>query len=172
MHYYSEFRNLIIVACSLSVLAYVQFSLLSATLQSFFTYSHIGKPLTTIHPTMELQSQPSSHPQPFIIPPKSKTHTTSLILLHGTSTHGESFCSTLLAPFVSPSSGKNVTLGDLLPQTKFVFPSGRERRTTVLGGQLSNAWFDVWDFTDRTKVCCLFLPSPKGWLGREMIGYS
>ncbi|KAM3068395.1 hypothetical protein ACMFMG_009531 [Clarireedia jacksonii] len=92
-----------------------------------------------------------SHPEPFTVPPKYTPHTTSLILLHGTSTNGEVFGSALLEPFLSPSSGKSVTLGDLIPHAKFVFPSGRERRTTVLGGRMSNAWFDVWDFSDRTK---------------------
>jgi predicted esterase len=38
----------------------------------------------------------------------------------------------------------------LLPNTRFVFPTGKLRPTTVFEGKNSNAWFDVSSFTDRT----------------------
>ncbi|KAK6603607.1 phospholipase carboxylesterase [Botrytis cinerea] len=38
----------------------------------------------------------------------------------------------------------------LLPYTKLIFPSGTLRKTTVFGGNLTNAWFDIADFSDRT----------------------
>jgi hypothetical protein len=151
MHNYSKIKGGAFLIFLLSVFSYIYTSFFSSTLPSFFEEHP-----RNLSPTMDPANL--SHPQPFIIPPKSATHTTSLILLHGTSTNGESFGSPLLEPFLSPSSGTNVSLADLLPHAKFVFPSGKQRRTTVLGGQISNAWFDIWDFTDRTKVCFLLLP--------------
>jgi predicted esterase len=91
-----------------------------------------------------------TYPDPYIIPP-STTHTTTLILLHGTSTSGPELASTLLAfPIPSPTSPQTSTLQQLLPSTKLVFPTGRLRPTTVFGGRESHAWFDIHDFSDRT----------------------
>ncbi|PQE13537.1 acyl- thioesterase protein [Rutstroemia sp. NJR-2017a WRK4] len=146
MHNHNKYRNGAFLIVLSAVFSYIYTSLFSSRLPPLFTYAHVANTPTT-PPTMD----PKSHTHSFIIPPKSLPHTTSLILLHGTSTNGESFGSALLEPFLSPSSEGNVTLADLLPHAKFVFPSGRERRTTVLGGNISNAWFDIWDFADRTK---------------------
>jgi hypothetical protein len=152
MHNYNKYKNGAFLIVLSAVFSYIYTSLLSSLLPPHFTYAHVAN-AHTVPPTMD----PKSHLKPFIVPPKSLPHTTSLILLHGTSTSGESFGSVLLEGFLSPSSGANVTLADLLPHAKFVFPSGRQRRTTVLGGNISNAWFDIWDFADRTKVGCFLV---------------
>ncbi|RDL29784.1 uncharacterized protein BP5553_10649 [Venustampulla echinocandica] len=96
----------------------------------------------------------SSYPAPFIISPTPpNTHQTTLILLHGTSTTGPEFASSFLSfPFPQPQPKTNtpITLQQALPNTKFVFPTGKLRKTTVFGGRETNAWFDVSDFGDRT----------------------
>lgn len=95
-----------------------------------------------------------SYPDPFIIPPAPPSiHQTTLILLHGTSTTGPEFASSFLSfPFFQPQAetSTQITLQQALPNTKFVFPTGRLRKTTVFGGRETNAWFDVSDFGDRT----------------------
>jgi predicted esterase len=37
-----------------------------------------------------------------------------------------------------------------LPNTKFVFPTGARKETTVFGGKETNSWFDIHTFSDRT----------------------
>ncbi|PMD12456.1 alpha/beta-hydrolase, partial [Hyaloscypha hepaticicola] len=37
-----------------------------------------------------------------------------------------------------------------LPNTKFVFPTGAPKKTTVFGGSETNSWFDIHTFADRT----------------------
>lgn len=84
------------------------------------------------------------YPDLHIIPPTS-THTTTLILLHGTSGNGPDFASSLLSTPIH----KTQTLSHLLPNTKLVFPTGRQRYVSVLGKE-TNAWFNIHDFADRT----------------------
>ncbi|RDW82574.1 hypothetical protein BP6252_03686 [Coleophoma cylindrospora] len=112
------------------------------------------------------------YPAPHIIPPTS-THTHTIILLHGTSTSGPTFASSLLSfPFSvhDPKSAPNPTtktLPHLLPSIRFVFPTGKLRTSTVFGGVLKHAWFDITTFADRTvgedkqieglKESCLYL---------------
>jgi lysophospholipase-2 len=38
----------------------------------------------------------------------------------------------------------------LLPTFKVIFPTGRPRPTTVFNGKITNAWFDIHTFSDRT----------------------
>ncbi|KAH8669715.1 Alpha/Beta hydrolase protein [Tricladium varicosporioides] len=93
--------------------------------------------------TISLSPSPSSsYPPPHIIPPSS-THKTTLILLHGTSTSG-------------PELAAN--LAQALPNTRFVFPTGKLRATSVFGGRETNAWFDVVNFADRTEGEDLAIP--------------
>ncbi|KAI9052823.1 hypothetical protein LZ554_003096 [Drepanopeziza brunnea f. sp. 'monogermtubi'] len=44
-----------------------------------------------------------------------------------------------------------MTLPVYFPHCRFVFPTGAPRETTVFGGKKTNAWFDIADFSDRTK---------------------
>jgi predicted esterase len=65
---------------------------------------------------------------------------------------GPELASSLLAfsfPFPSTTSPPT-TLQHLLPTTRLVFPTGKERTTTVFGGRVTNAWFDIHAFHDRT----------------------
>ncbi|TGO54618.1 hypothetical protein BCON_0104g00150 [Botryotinia convoluta] len=79
-------------------------------------------------------------PTPFIVE-SPKPNKNTLVLLHGTSSWGVPFAQELMAL---------VHFDVLLPYTKLTFPSGILRKTTVFGGNLTNAWFDIADFSDRT----------------------
>ncbi|KAJ5851675.1 phospholipase/carboxylesterase [Penicillium soppii] len=107
---------------------------------------------------------PSLRPKPFIISPSAPhKHTHTLVLLHGTSQTGRDFAESFMLPFSSPSlndsshtSGSNQSqamksLKEHFPGCKFIFPTGSPRKTTVFGGNITNAWFDITDFGDRTK---------------------
>lgn len=97
----------------------------------------------------------SAHPPPFIQPP-AKTHITTLIFLHGTSQTGPELASILLSfpiPTTVPaSSSPSITkiLPELLPNTKFIFPTGAPKPTTVFGGKITHTWFNIHTFADRT----------------------
>ncbi|TGO69245.1 hypothetical protein BOTNAR_0013g00170 [Botryotinia narcissicola] len=79
-------------------------------------------------------------PVPFIVE-SPNLNQNNLVLLHGTSSWGVPFAQELMAL---------VHFDALLPYTKLTFPSGILRKTTVFGGNLTNAWFDIADFSDRT----------------------
>ncbi|KAF7934977.1 uncharacterized protein EAE98_003022 [Botrytis deweyae] len=79
-------------------------------------------------------------PTPFIVE-SPKPNKNTLVLLHGTSSWGVPFAQELMALVHSDV---------LLPYTKLTFPSGILRKTTVFGGNLTNAWFDIANFSDRT----------------------
>ncbi|KAF7939200.1 uncharacterized protein EAE97_007280 [Botrytis byssoidea] len=79
-------------------------------------------------------------PAPFIVE-SPNLNQNNLVLLHGTSSWGVPFAQELMAL---------VHFDALLPYTKLTFPSGILRKTTVFGGNLTNAWFDIADFSDRT----------------------
>lgn len=79
-------------------------------------------------------------PAPFIVESPNPNQN-SLVLLHGTSSWGVPFAQELMAL---------VHFDALLPYTKLAFPSGTLRKTTVFSGNLTNAWFDIADFSDRT----------------------
>jgi predicted esterase len=94
------------------------------------------------------------YPSPYIVHPTAP-HTHTIILLHGTSTSGPEFGSPFLSfPFPHPNSdtlNQTTTLLALLLGVRWIFPSGKKRKVTVLGGRETNAWFDIHDFSDRTK---------------------
>ncbi|PQE06045.1 acyl- thioesterase protein [Rutstroemia sp. NJR-2017a BBW] len=88
------------------VFSYIYTSVFSSRLPPLFTYAHVAN-THTVPPTMD----PKSHPQSFIIPPKSLPHTTTLILLHGTSTDGESFGGECNASGSAPACEIRVSFG-------------------------------------------------------------
>ncbi|KAF8863031.1 alpha/beta-hydrolase [Acephala macrosclerotiorum] len=86
------------------------------------------------------------HPESYVVHPNGK-HKTTLILLHGTSTSGPEFADSFLDfPF-----SKELAKGGVLEGVKVVFPTGSLKKTTVFGGRETCAWFDVHDFSDRTR---------------------
>lgn len=93
----------------------------------------------------------AAHPEPYIHHPEGE-HKNTLILLHGTSSTGPEFAQDLLNfTFAYPHSlTQKRTFAQLFPNTRFVFPTGSEKKLTVLGGALKHAWFDIHSFADRT----------------------
>ncbi|CAG8949708.1 hypothetical protein HYFRA_00004026 [Hymenoscyphus fraxineus] len=96
-----------------------------------------------------------NYPPLHVVGPLSGEHKNTIILLHGTSTDGPSFASSLLH-FKFPSvllysmGVFETSLPQRFPHTRFIFPTGAPRETTVFGGKVTNAWFDIHDFSDRT----------------------
>ncbi|EPE27415.1 alpha/beta-Hydrolase [Glarea lozoyensis ATCC 20868] len=101
----------------------------------------------------------SEYPDPFIIHPEK--HENTLVLLHGTSMTGESLADAFLnypIPISSasqttsptPLTTTHTTLPLIFPTLRLVFPTGKQRTTTVFNGALTNAWFDIHAFHDRT----------------------
>jgi len=68
-----------------------------------------------------------AYPEPLVIPPSSQ-HTHTFILLHGRGSNGERFGIEFLKPTVS--SGKR--LQQLFPGMKFILPTAKKRRSTIL----------------------------------------
>lgn len=95
--------------------------------------------------------------EPVIFPPLSGVHRHTLVLLHGTHSTGKKFSDALFAPLprgkVVRINGVNMleSLRTLLPDWRFVFPSGRPRHVALIGGQ-TNAWFDMHSWEDRTEM--------------------
>ena len=77
----------------------------------------------------------------------SKTHTHTVVLLHGLSTNGVSFGTDFME---NALDAEGSTLPQAFPHVRFVFPSGAPRRCTAFGGNLMHVWFDIISIADRT----------------------
>lgn len=87
-----------------------------------------------------------SYPEPLIVLP-SNTHTHSVILLHGRGSNAARFGLELLES--KTSSGK--TLQELFTSVKFIFPTAKKRRSTILKRVPINQWFDNYSLEDPTE---------------------
>ena len=76
---------------------------------------------------------------PFVVQPTS-VHIQSVILLHGLGSNGEKFGTELLETSIT-SNG--LSLPQLLPGAKFIFPTSRRRRSTAFGRSMLTQWFDI-----------------------------
>ncbi|KAI0011984.1 acyl-protein thioesterase [Xylariaceae sp. FL0662B] len=76
---------------------------------------------------------------PFVIEPTS-THTHSVILLHGLSSNGEKFGTEFLETAIT-STGER--LFQLLPGTRWIFPTAERSRSTAFRRSMLTQWFDV-----------------------------
>ncbi|PLB51485.1 alpha/beta-hydrolase [Aspergillus steynii IBT 23096] len=72
-------------------------------------------------------------PTPLIIPPRSNQHTHTFILLHGRGSNAEQFGSVFL---------ESTDIARRLPTVKFIFPTAKKRRSTVLKRIPIRQWFD------------------------------
>ncbi|OGM46192.1 phospholipase/carboxylesterase [Aspergillus bombycis] len=80
------------------------------------------------------------YPAPLVIAPqRSDRHTHTLILLHGRGSNGERFGQVFL---------ESTHIARRLPTVKFVFPTARKRRSTVLKRIPINQWFDNYSLED------------------------
>ena len=91
-------------------------------------------------------SELKEHPEPFIVLP-TKTHTHTVVLLHGLSTNGVSFSTDFLENALDANGS---TLPQAFPHARFIFPSGAPRRCTAFGGKAMHVWFDITTIADRT----------------------
>ncbi|KAL2815523.1 Alpha/Beta hydrolase protein [Aspergillus granulosus] len=81
-------------------------------------------------------------PPPHVHSPKA-THTHTIILLHGRGSDGPEFAEEL---FTSLTSG-NKSLPDCLPNWRWVFPTSRDRWTTLFQEEMCS-WFDAYSLTN------------------------
>jgi predicted esterase len=86
------------------------------------------------------------YPEPLVIPP-SIAHTHSVILLHGRGSNATRFGLEFLGS--KTSSGKS--LQELFPFVKFIFPTAKKRRSTVLKRVMIHQWFDNYSLDDPTE---------------------
>lgn len=83
---------------------------------------------------------PKAYPQPLSVDPLSASeHTHTLILLHGRGSNASRFGHELL---------RSANLPARLPTVKFVFPTARRRRSTVLKKIPIHQWFDNYSLED------------------------
>ncbi|CAG8156702.1 unnamed protein product [Penicillium nalgiovense] len=79
------------------------------------------------------------YPTPLAIPPLSVKHTHTIISLHGRGSNADRFGHELLA---------STNLQARLPTVKFVFPTARKRRSTVLKKIPIHQWYDNYSLED------------------------
>lgn len=81
-----------------------------------------------------------SYPAPLVIAPlKSDEHTHTIILLHGRGSNGERFGQVFL---------ESTDIARCLPTVKFVFPTAKKSRSTVLKRIPINQWYDNYSLED------------------------
>lgn len=81
-----------------------------------------------------------SYPTPLIISPlKNDKHTHTIILLHGRGSNAERFGSVFL---------ESTEIARRLPTVKFIFPTAKKRRSTVLKRTPIHQWFDNYSLED------------------------
>ena len=85
-------------------------------------------------------------PEPLVVNP-TIAHTHSILLLHGRGSNAERFGLELLA--ARSSGGK--TLAEHFPSAKFIFPTAKKRRSTVLKRVPINQWFDNFSLEDPSQ---------------------
>ncbi|KAK7742151.1 hypothetical protein SLS53_004737 [Cytospora paraplurivora] len=85
-------------------------------------------------------------PEPLVIQPTT-AHTHSIILLHGRGSNAERFGLELLAA----RSSANKTFADHFPSARFIFPTAKKRRSTVLKRLPINQWLDNFSTEDPSQ---------------------
>lgn len=87
-------------------------------------------------------------PEPLVIHPTTGTaHTHSILLLHGRGSNAERFGLALLAA----KSSAGTTLAEHFPSARWIFPTAKKRRSTVLKRVPINQWFDNFSLEDPTQ---------------------
>ncbi|KAI2782957.1 alpha/beta-hydrolase [Daldinia loculata] len=81
---------------------------------------------------------------PFIVEPTSN-HTHSFILLHGLGSNGRKFGEELLETGVT-SGGKKLT--EVFPGARFIFPTAKRRRSSMIRNAKLTQWFDIASLDD------------------------
>jgi predicted esterase len=84
-----------------------------------------------------------TYPEPLVIAPTGP-HTHTIILLHGRGSNAERFG----LEFLKSRTSEGQTLQELFPGLKFVFPTAKKRRSTVLKRIPINQWFDYYSLSN------------------------
>jgi len=84
-----------------------------------------------------------TYPEPLVIAPTGP-HTHTIILLHGRGSNAERFG----LEFLKSRTSKGQTLPELFPGLKFIFPTAKKRRSTVLKRMPIKQWFDTYSLTN------------------------
>ena len=93
----------------------------------------------------QLVAEDRSPGEPIYVVKPLAGHDYTLILLHGLGSNGEKFGKELLETGVT-SSG--LTLPQLLPSARFVFPTSKKRRSSAFGRSVITQWFDIANLQD------------------------
>ncbi|OAA68635.1 Phospholipase/carboxylesterase/thioesterase [Niveomyces insectorum RCEF 264] len=127
------------------------------------------------------------YPQPLVVPPRRLPHRQTFILLHGRGSSGDKFGPVLLDTPISPrpttsstdtatataeaaaaGADATLTLGQVFPHARFVFPTAPRRRATLYRRTLTRQWFDSWTLeppaTDREELQVLGLSETTAYL--------
>ncbi|TWU72157.1 hypothetical protein ED733_003723 [Metarhizium rileyi] len=86
-----------------------------------------------------------------IIVPAAKTHTHTVVFLHGRGDVAENFVASL--NYSKDSRGR--TLQEIFPSFKWVFPKAGVSASLSFGGNKVSQWFDIWnvsDFSEREEM--------------------
>ncbi|KAH8169003.1 phospholipase/Carboxylesterase domain-containing protein [Sarocladium implicatum] len=101
---------------------------------------------------MPPNEHPAGHPSPgepiHLVEPLS-VHTHTFILLHGLGSNGEKFGKELLE---TGTTSAGLTLPQLFPGARFVFPTARKRRSSAFGRSVITQWFDIANLQD-PSIC-------------------
>ncbi|KAK1728390.1 hypothetical protein CaCOL14_012863 [Colletotrichum acutatum] len=107
-------------------------------------------------------------PPPMVIPPLKQPHQQTIILLHGRGSSAKLFAPGLLSVPLGDSTASpdlsTCTFRDLLPHTRFVFPTAPRSRATIYRRSIINQWYDGsgdWEETllGHAKEMILFIHS-------------
>ncbi|RMZ84414.1 hypothetical protein DV738_g469, partial [Chaetothyriales sp. CBS 135597] len=82
-------------------------------------------------------------PKPLTVLP-SKSHTHSIILLHGRGSNASRFG----LEFLESKTSTGKTLQECFPSVKFIFPTAKKRRAAIFKRMPINQWFDIYSLED------------------------
>ena len=96
----------------------------------------------------DLSFSPSTsvHPGPLVYPPLGK-HTHTFIILHGRGGNAQAFG----PEFMHAEHSSGITLQQLLPNMKFIFPTAKRRRMAAQNRCTITQWFDIISLEDPMK---------------------
>ncbi|KAF3920213.1 hypothetical protein AA313_de0206314 [Arthrobotrys entomopaga] len=89
------------------------------------------------------ESTATRHAPPRIFEALNEPHKSTLIFLHGRGDSGHNVAPFLLFSPVTSNVPTRLTLRQILPHTKFVFPTALKREVSSVSGFLANQWFEI-----------------------------
>jgi len=94
-------------------------------------------------------STPPLFPSPHVVLP-TETHTCTVVFLHGRGDNGPDFARSTFEAAYSAGPSPADTLASTLPNWKWIFPTARNRYSTVFQEHL-NEWFDIQSLADPSR---------------------